>query len=158
MPKDDLSVSVDKSTLRDALNKLRERLGSPHHSNKSNRKKDTVFLEVFIVFDELHALTKTFKPTTTRNDLAELRQALRTLLKETLFTFFLSTTGKISQFTPPHDYDPDNRIYKFPLTIPTPFIWLGFNQLMGKHKIFEKYKTLEHVTSLDCIAHMGRPL
>jgi hypothetical protein len=34
----------------------------------SNSKKDTVFLEVFIVFDEAHLLTKPFNPTTTRND------------------------------------------------------------------------------------------
>ncbi|KAH9169726.1 hypothetical protein EDB89DRAFT_2072721 [Lactarius sanguifluus] len=44
------------------------------------------------------------------------------------------------------------------LKTPTPFIYLGFDQLLRNHKVFDKYKTLDDVTSLECIAHMGRPL
>jgi hypothetical protein len=148
MPKDGLPVS--EHGLCGALTKLCARLGSAGRSN--------VFPEVFIVFDEAHLLTKPFNATTTRNDFSELRRALGPLPKETLFTILLSTTGKISQFTPAKGQDPSNRMNDGTLTIPTPFIWLGFDQLMGNHKIFGKIKTLDDVTSLDCIAHMGRPL
>jgi hypothetical protein len=156
MHKDDLPVSEDG--LRGALVKLCEQLSSTGLSNKPNSNKDKVFLEVFIVFDEAHPLTRPFNTTSTRNDFAKLQQALGISQNEPLFTFFLSMTGKISQSTPPHGHDPSNRINDGKLTIPTPFIWLGFDQLMGKHKIFGKNKTLKHVTSLDCIAHMGRLL
>jgi hypothetical protein len=148
MPKDGLPVS--EHGLCGALTKLCARLGSAGRSN--------VFPEVFIVFDEAHLLTKPFNATTTRNDFSELRRALGILQNQSLFTFFLSTTGKTSQCTPSRGHDPSNRMNDFQLSIPTPFIWLGFDQLMGKHKIFGKNKTLKHVTSLDCIAHMGRPL
>jgi hypothetical protein len=75
-----------------------------------------------------------------------------------MFTFFLSTHGKISQFTPPSRFDTSNRMNAGKLNTPRPFFLMGFDQLMKERKIFEKYKTLEDVTSLDCIAHMGRPL
>ena len=143
-----MSKEVSNDMLRRALKKLCEQLGTAGRSKK--------FPKVFIVFDEAHLLTKPFD--TTSNDFTELRRALGTLPKETLFTIFLSTTGKISQFTPPCGQDHSDRMNDGILTIPTPFIWLGFDQLMGKHKIFGKNKTLDDVTSLDCIAHMGRPL
>ncbi|KAH9172091.1 hypothetical protein EDB89DRAFT_2070070 [Lactarius sanguifluus] len=80
------------------------------------------------------------------------------LSDESLFTFFLSTTGKISQFSPPHGRDASHRMNDGKLKTPTPFIYLGFDQLMRDRKVFDKYKTLNDVTSLECIAHMGRPL
>ncbi|KAH9015314.1 hypothetical protein EDB84DRAFT_1567751 [Lactarius hengduanensis] len=72
--------------------------------------------------------------------------------------FFLSTTGKVSQFTPPCGYNNLNHMNDGRLKIPHPFIYLGFDQLMISRKILDTYKTLLDVTSLDCIAHMGRPL
>ena len=114
--------------------------------------------DVFIVFDEAHPLTVPFIESGTRNPFAELRRALRVLTDSLLFSFFLSTTGKISLFTPPRGHDPSYRMNHGELKTPQPFIYLGFDQLMGDRKIFDKYKTLGHVTSLDCIAHMGRPL
>jgi hypothetical protein len=75
-----------------------------------------------------------------------------------LFTFFLSTTGKISLLNPPRGRDPSNCVNHGELKMPRPFIYLGFDQLMGSRNVFDKYRTLEDVTSLDCIAHMGRPL
>ncbi|KAH9021392.1 hypothetical protein EDB85DRAFT_2152432 [Lactarius pseudohatsudake] len=85
----------------------------------------------------------------------ELRRALRVLSDVSLFTFFLSTIGKISQFSPPCGREAMN---DGELKTPTPFIYLGFDQLMRNRKVFDKYKTLDDVTSLECIAHMGRPL
>ena len=75
-----------------------------------------------------------------------------------MFTFFLSTHGKIAQFTPPGRFDTSNCMNQGKLNTPRPFFLMGFNQLMKERKIFDKYKTLDDVTSLDCIVHMGRPL
>ena len=145
-----MSKEVSKYMLEQALKGLCELLGTTGRSNE--------FPQVFIVFDEAHLLTTPFHPKTTNNNFAELRWALGTLPMNTLFTIFLSMTGKYSQFMPPCGQDPSNCMNDGILTIPTPFIWLGFDQLMGKHKIFGKNKTLDDVTSLNCIAHMGRPL
>ena len=109
------------------------------------------------MFDEAHTLTKPLEDGVPSH-YVELRRALRMLAEEPLFTFFLSTTGKISQFTPPRGHDASYRMNDGQLRTPRPFIYLGFDQLMVDRKIFVKYKTLEDVTSLDCIAHMGRPL
>ncbi|KAH9030205.1 hypothetical protein EDB85DRAFT_2146842 [Lactarius pseudohatsudake] len=88
----------------------------------------------------------------------ELRQALRVFSDVSLFTFFLSTIWKISQFSPPHGRDASHHMNDGELKTPTPFIYLGFDQLMKNRKVFDKYKTLDDVTLLECIAHMGRPL
>ena len=114
--------------------------------------------DVFIVFDEAHPLTTPFEDKGTQNHFVELRRALRVFTKMSLFTFFLSTTRKISQFTPPRDRDASHHMNDGQLKTPDPFIFLGFDQLMRDHKIFDKYKTLDNVTSLKCITHMGRPL
>ena len=83
-------------------------------------------------------------------------RALNHLRKLPLFTFFLSTTSKISEFTPPCGFDPSECLNHGNLDAPTPFIRLGFDQLMGSRKILKTYTTLDDVTTLDCIAHMGR--
>jgi hypothetical protein len=114
--------------------------------------------DIFIVFDEAHPLTTPFEDKGTWSHFVQLRRALRVFTEMSLFTFFLSTTGKISQFTPPRDRDASYRMNDGRLKTPHPFIFLSFDQLMGNRKIFDKYKTLEDVTSLECIAHMGRPL
>ncbi|KAH9009201.1 hypothetical protein EDB83DRAFT_2234923 [Lactarius deliciosus] len=114
--------------------------------------------DVFLVFDEAHPLTRPFESEGMQSHFVELRRALRVLSDESLFTFFLSTTGKISQFSPPRGRDASHRMNDGELKTPTPFIYLGFDQLMRDRKVFDKYKTLDDVTSLECIAHMGRPL
>lgn len=119
------------------------------------------FPAVFIVFDEAHSLTKPLyaNNSTSRNDFSELRRVLSLLNQVSLFTIFLSTTGKISQFTPPRGHDPSNRMNYGTFKIPHPFIYLGFDQLVGSDKMFcDKYKTLNDVTTLECISRMGRPL
>jgi hypothetical protein len=113
---------------------------------------------VFILFDEAHQLTAAFSQTDARSNFAAIRQVLQTLNNEPMFTFFLSTTGKILQFTPPRHLDASDRINKGTLNTPPPFVHWGFDLLMKNRKIFDKYTTLDDVTSLDCIAHMGRPL
>jgi len=110
------------------------------------------------MFDEAHPLMEPFTPTNAQCHFFALRRVLRIFYDVPMFTFFLATTGKISQSTPPRQFDPSERINQGTLTTPHPFILLGFDQLMKSRKIFDKYKTLDDVTSLECIAHMGRPL
>jgi hypothetical protein len=117
-----------------------------------------VMADVFIAFDEAHSLAEHWNQTTGLSNYIELRRALHVFSASSLFTFFLSTTGKISQFTPPRARDPSSRINQGVFTPPRPFIELGFDQLMWNRKVLERYKTLEQVTSSECIAHMGRPL
>src|SRR6266702_3483379 len=92
----------------------------------------------------------------------ELTFTMRSLKRQryavTVFSSILSTTGKISQFSPPRGRDASNRMNDGELITPNPFIYFGFDHLMRNRKIFDKYKTLDDVTSLECIAHMGRPL
>jgi hypothetical protein len=117
-----------------------------------------VMTDVFIAFDEAHPLAEHWDKTTGLSNYIELRRALQVFSAYSLFTFFLSTTGKILQFSPPRARDPSNRINRGVFTPPRPFIELGFDQLMWNRKVLERYKTLEQVTSSECIAHMGRPL
>ncbi|KAI9434763.1 hypothetical protein BJY52DRAFT_1231070 [Lactarius psammicola] len=75
-----------------------------------------------------------------------------------LFSFFLSTTGKITQFGQPRGQDASNRINDGTLATPRPYIHLGFDQLMQSQRILDRWKTLDHVVSPECVVHMGRPL
>ncbi|KAI9452703.1 hypothetical protein BJY52DRAFT_1226000 [Lactarius psammicola] len=74
----------------------------------------------------------------------ELRRALRVFSDASLFTFFLSTTGKISQISLPRDRDASHRMNEDDGKLKTPdsFIYLGFDHLMRNRKVFDKYKTL----------------
>jgi hypothetical protein len=99
--------------------------------------------DVFIAVDEAHSLFGV-----DGSGLFEFQRALMTFSRASLFTFFLSTTGKISQsLCPCGSYEP-----------PHTFIELGFDQLMWNRKVLDKYRTLEEVTSSECVSHMGRPL
>ncbi|KAH9016325.1 hypothetical protein EDB84DRAFT_1276909 [Lactarius hengduanensis] len=138
--------------LKAALEELRKRI-----NDGDSVKTDDGLPDIFVAFDEAHLLTIPFDESD-RSNFVELRRALQTFSTAPLFTFFLSTTGKVSQFTPPRGYDNSNRMNDGRLKIPHPFIYLGFDQLMISRKILDTYKTLLDVTSLDCIAHMGRPL
>ncbi|KAH9051513.1 hypothetical protein EDB87DRAFT_1541276, partial [Lactarius vividus] len=137
--------------LIDAFETLRSRI-------KDDTMEEPLLPDVFVVFDEAHPLTTPFESEGTQSHFVELRRALRVFSDVSLFTFFLSTTGKISQFSLPHSRDFSHRMNDGELKTPTPFIYLGFDQLMKNRRVFDKYKILEDVTSLDCIAHMGRPL
>jgi hypothetical protein len=114
--------------------------------------------DVFIAFDEAHQLTEPWDNGSTLSNYTELQQVLRIFSKASLFTFFVSAHGEISQFAMPRTGDPSDRILQGGFYTPRPFVELGFDQLMWNRKILDEYKTLEEVTSSECIAHMGRPL
>ncbi len=146
--------------LIDAFEELRKLVEDNSPLSESPSTEKLLLPDVFIVFDKAHPLTTPFNPEgiQSHSSFVELRQALRVFSDELLFTFFLSTTGKISQFSLPRGCDASNRMNDGKLITPNPFIYFGFDHLMRNCKIFDKYKTLDDVTSLECIAHMGRPL
>ncbi|KAH9174011.1 hypothetical protein EDB89DRAFT_2068265 [Lactarius sanguifluus] len=151
--KSKLDKKKHDKNLIDAFESLRCLINDDSPSMEELRLPD-----VFLVFDKAHPLTRPFKSEGMQSHFVELRRALRVLSDESLFTFFLSTTGKISQFSLPCGRDASHRMNDGKLKTPTPFIYLGFDQLMRDRKVFNKYKTLDDVTLLECIAHMGRPL
>lgn len=113
------------------------------------------FVDVFIVFDESHTLTHSYNEKK-ESRFASLRRVLHLLRSESLFSFFLSTTGKITQFSPPLSQE-SGRIYGAVFVSPRPYLFVGFDQLAGDHK-FHQGQTLDSITSLCFIAHLGRPL
>ena len=127
--------NVSDEDMRSAFKELQDQVTS------AGLKKTRILPDVFLVFDEAHVLTRPFHANTMRTHLAELQRVLQVFHDLPLFTFFLSASGKILPFTPFR-----------------PFIDLGFDQFTGSSKVFEKYRSLDDVTSLDCIAHLGRPL
>jgi hypothetical protein len=76
---------------------------------------------------------------------------------KSLFSLFLSTTGKINQFVPSPLNDDSARIMRGELRLIQPFTDLGFDQLAKKIS-FDNDLTIEHITSDDYIAHFGRPM
>jgi hypothetical protein len=112
--------------------------------------------DVFVVFDEVHSLMVLKNLGAKRTCFIELCSVLNRLKNFPLFSFFLSTSGKILQSTLPKDIDPSNMVQPEKLSLP--FSDLGFDHLMCNHKIFDKYKTIDEVTSTECVMHMGRPL
>ncbi|KAH8977434.1 hypothetical protein EDB86DRAFT_1199678 [Lactarius hatsudake] len=119
--------------------------------------KDCV--DVFVTFDEAHTLADSFDDIHKHESrFVVLRRILNFLSSDPLFSFFLSTTSKITQFGQPRGQDASNRINDGELATPRPYIHLGFDQLMQSQKILNQWTTLHHVVSLECVAHMGRPL
>jgi hypothetical protein len=110
---------------------------------------------VILVFDEAHTLTKSDDDHPWTN-FGELRKALRTLNRCSLFSFFLSTTGRITQFVSARENDESMRVLMGKLTLIKPFTDLGFDPLArvlkaGKLKLSE-------VTKEEFMVRFGRPL
>ncbi|KAI0255367.1 hypothetical protein BJV78DRAFT_1279535 [Lactifluus subvellereus] len=150
---DDHAETPSDDKLRDAFERLQECV-----CDRTPLEGERSMADVFITFDEAHPLTDHWDETSGLSNYIELRRALQVFSESSLFTFFLSTTGNISQISPPRTHDPSNRVYQGEFKPPHPFIELGFDQLMWNRKVLEKYKSLEEITSSECIAHMGRPL
>lgn len=84
---------------------------------------------------------------------SELRRALH---NHPCYFVFLSTTGKITQFTPAAQYDISSRLHTGKLSLLPPFCELGFDQLAKKAVHGET--TLDEVSSLEFMTSFGRPL
>jgi hypothetical protein len=150
-------TSVTNSELAEALHTLRDALnaGTVADTCCINAKDTRAFINIFIVFDEAHTLTRSHDNQESR--FVTLRQVLNSLGTLPLYSFFLLTTGKVTQFGPSHSQDESGRIYDGELTSPRPYVFVGFDQLAGSYK-FREGQTLQHVTSLKFTAHLGRPL
>jgi hypothetical protein len=113
---------------------------------------------VILGFDEAHTTTELrSQPQSEWSNFGQLRRALRSLNQSPLFSLFLSTTGKISQFASARDKDLSARIVAGILVLIQPYTDLGFDQLARKIAHNGTF-TLEGITSDDHIAHYGRPM
>ena len=113
-------------------------------------------VDIFIMFDEAHTLANCYDDHK-ESRCAVLRRALSGLTNVPLFSFFLSTTAKVIMPRKPHHYRSSDRIYLSYLATPRPYVYLGFDQLAHNHKV-KLGDSLDYLTSLDFIAHLGRPL
>jgi hypothetical protein len=122
---------------------------------------------VILEFDEAHTLTlRQGAAPLDWSNFSELRRALRSLYHSSLFTLFLSTTGKITLFVSSKDRDLSTRIMEGELHLIEPFTNLGFDQLAIKIKeenseeavLGEEKWTLNRVVTDNHICHYGRPM
>ncbi|KAK0450322.1 uncharacterized protein EV420DRAFT_748676 [Desarmillaria tabescens] len=116
--------------------------------------------KIYIMWDEAHCLTEPFDPQTgLQSKFSVLRRVLRMLRGKALFSFFLSTTGRTSQFLSARPVDPSARIYEGSLALIPPFTDLGFDHFMAGHHLGSAdAETLTDVTKFKYIVRMGRPL
>ncbi|KAG6825553.1 hypothetical protein H0H92_003306 [Tricholoma furcatifolium] len=146
-----------------ALDDLISALGRTKPTKRTLGGKMTVVLPkptVFLAFDECHTLMELRMSKDDQDEYHSMYEVLRNLLSDIegeLFTFFLSTTGKASQLTPPRHYDPSSRVSKQGLILIPPFTDLGFDQLMKDSKLSRASK-IENVSTLEFMAKFGRPM
>ena len=110
---------------------------------------------MILVIDEAHGLTRRAQKDGNWSNFSVLALLLHTLSRLPLFTLFLSTTGKMSQFISPFE-DPLNRAV-VGLNLVEPFTDLGFDILAKKVSLDGRW-TLEHVILDAHIVHLGHPL
>ena len=133
---------------------------SPVPSKLKKKQKGKIRAKPIITlcFDEAHTLTKrngtSSKAWSVFN---EFRQMLRTVQNLPVFTLFLSTTGKFSQFTSATREDPSARIIVGDLILIPPFADLGFDHLAQTIGLGGEWN-LENLAADDYISLLGRPL
>jgi hypothetical protein len=113
---------------------------------------------IILSFDEAHSLTVVEADNVDGlwSKFSELRRALRVIHSYPCYSVFLSTTGKVQQFTPDALHDISTRLQEGLLFLTPPFCELGFDQLA--EKAISGETTLDHVSSLAFLAKLSRPL
>jgi hypothetical protein len=101
--------------------------------------------------------TRRSQPPHEWSNFGQFRLAMRSLNNCSLFSLFLSTTGKINEFTSSRDRDFSGRVVAGILFLIAPYTDLGFDQLARKIA-YDGSFTIEDITSDDHIAHYGRPM
>jgi hypothetical protein len=127
-------------------------------SKKDDSKNKDVGVDplVTLAFDEAHTLTdRMIDKSSTWSHFSVIRHVLRGLHLFSLFSLFLSTTGKITQFTSSNHEDVSKRIVEGTLFLIQPFTDIGFDTLARKIKLGV---TLAEVINDLHMAHLGRPL
>ncbi|RDX39464.1 hypothetical protein OH76DRAFT_1297907, partial [Lentinus brumalis] len=115
-------------------------------------------LLVIVSFDEAQMLDEVDTKTTdiTWTLFAEVRRCLRIIRELPIFALFLSTVGKLEQFSPPPQLDSSARIVQ---TVLRPFEPIVVTPLdVSAQRITGKVWTLEEVASTYHMVHLGRPL
>ncbi|KAJ3001938.1 hypothetical protein NUW54_g6123 [Trametes sanguinea] len=87
----------------------------------------------------------------------DVRRALRLVRELPIFALFLSTVGKLEQFSPPPQLESSARLFRSQLVPYPPIVWTPFD-VMAAHITDEKVWTLTEVASMYHIVHLGRPL
>lgn len=113
---------------------------------------------IVLAFDEAHTTTQRHKgPGEEWSIFNELRHALRRLHNLPLFSLFMSTTGKISQFTSAIEEDLSKRVVEGKLVIIQPYTDLGFDPLASIIAADGSWN-LAQLTEDSQICSLGRPL
>jgi hypothetical protein len=92
------------------------------------------YVDIFVMFDKAHTLMSCYDDHK-ESHFVVLRWALSALATQPLFSFFLSTTGKVTQFGQPCGHNASGHINDGYLASPHPFIFIGFDLLVGDCKI-----------------------
>jgi hypothetical protein len=113
---------------------------------------------VVLAFDEAHTTTQRHQAAGKEwSVFNELRHALRRLHGLPLFSLFLSTTGKISQFTSAIEEDLSKRVVEGTLIVIQPYTDLGFDPL-ARIIAADGSWNLERLTEDSQTCSQGRPL
>ena len=123
-----------------------------------NQKLDALLPVIILAFDEAHQLTEVQgsaeKPW---SRFGELRRNIRTLKSLPIFSLFISTVNKISDFTAPK-HDMSTRIVNETLPLLPPFTELGLDQLLKASPIKENEIRMEEAATESFMCRFGRPL
>lgn len=96
---------------------------------------------IILAFDEAHTLTQVDSQNEdegvigAQSPFSHLRRALRSIRGESFFSLFLSTTGKITQFTSARAIDPSTRVQTGELSLIPPFTALGWDHLGKDYRL-----------------------
>jgi hypothetical protein len=98
---------------------------------------------IILAFDEAHTLTQVAPEAEVaiqgiiiaQTPFSHLRRVLCSIRNHSLFSLFLSTTGKITQFTSPRELDPSNRVQMGDLSLIPPFTALGWDHMVQGHPL-----------------------
>ncbi|KAG5222556.1 G2/mitotic-specific cyclin cdc [Salix suchowensis] len=122
-PKEQDAQSVDSKLLQSLMEAWKEL--DKVLKGRINSSQDTKAPRLLICFDEAHELTVVHKATEIDphpwSTFAELRATLRALINCSIFSIFLSTTGRFSQFAPLSRDDMSARVYTHTLKLIPPF-------------------------------------
>lgn len=116
-----------------------------------------------VSFDEAHTIAEPVQ-SQAFTVISQLQRVMRQLDSVWIFFFFWSTAGKIHQTNPFPQVDRSDRVQPQLFTLTMPLTETGFDQLaMDIDKLtgdptWDSKTHLEKITSLEWMAHLGRPL
>jgi len=141
--------------LYDAASAVIHFLASP----KANQKLDALSPVMILAFDEAHQLTEVQgNAEKLWSKFGELRRNIRKLRTLPIFSLFISTVSKISDFTSAPKQDMSARIVNETLTLLPPFTGLGFDQLLKASPIKENTMNIQDAATDRIMCRFGRPL